>query len=125
SIENELPDTKPLAHLGIERRRHLELPPFQPHRDITMIDEQVGPHQFRKLRRIQMIADIRKSDGRRNAGGAQSGGQEDSLWHAIIRRLPGDPAGAILVRDSADLEWIVSDLVADCVEQADRRPGWR
>ena len=125
AVEDQLPDAEPFAHLGVERRRDLELPAVEPQRDVTMIDEQVGSHQLGELRRIEVIADIGKSDRRGNAGAAQRSRQQDRLRHAIIRRLYRDPAGAVVVRAGADIERIVSDAVAHRIEQPDRLAGLR
>jgi hypothetical protein len=83
-VEDQLPDAEPLAHLRIERRRHLELPAVKLKRDITMVDEQIGIHQLRELWRIQMIADIGKPDRSGDAAGAEGGSQKDRLRHAIV-----------------------------------------
>src|SRR6185437_9476416 len=103
--------------------RYLELPTPEPKRDIAVVDKEVGSHQLRQLGRIQMVADIGKSDGCGNAGRAQGGSQQNRLRHAIVGSFSGDLAGAVILRGGADVERIVPDPVAHGVEQADRLAG--
>jgi hypothetical protein len=70
TVEDQLPDAESFAQLRIERGRDLEQSVIEPKRDVAVVNEEVSSHQVRKLRRIQMIADIGESDRRRNSDGA-------------------------------------------------------
>jgi hypothetical protein len=85
AVEGQLPDPETPAHLAIEGGSDLEHPVVEPERDIAVIDEEVGSHQFGKLRGIQVVANVGKSDRRRDAACPQRGSQQDRLRYAIVR----------------------------------------
>src|SRR5450759_409412 len=74
AVEDQLPDAESFAQLRVERGRDLEQPFTEPKRDVAVVNEKVSSHKIRKLRRIQMIADIGETDRRRNSGSAQRSG---------------------------------------------------
>src|SRR6266404_328724 len=120
AVELERLHAKAGAQAQVERRRRLDPFAVEMELRVAVVDEEIGAHLRRQLRRRQVILYVGEADARRDAGCARRTGEERRLGHAPAETALEASRGAIGVVGHEVLERVVADGVAHRVVERHR-----